>query len=162
MHPRYIVHARRLQDAEAEVLVSMLKEFWAARCTEVDAAFGGPVAQTSSDTNCGSPNGEPAASSTDAKEQSSKPTGEGVAADGGHNRAQAQELSQQGDDGAAGAAVDVVEGDSGENPASQGRCSIVRIHGQHVPCSSVTERALVFHAIPHACLLKRTVLVVVL
>ena len=127
--------------------MKILNEYWTGFLAE--AAAKCLKAQQSLGAASGSPSGAPAASSADAEEPSRHPTGEGVAADGGHTLAQDQELSQRGDDMAADAAADQVAGASCKDSASQGGRTVVRTRAQHVLCSSITERALASHSFSH-------------
>ncbi|CAL5227138.1 g10049 [Coccomyxa viridis] len=109
-HIHIVLTVPGLHAVDAELLAELFKDFWPALSREVNAAASGLTAKPSMEATSRSPSSTSAASSASAGEQPSA----AQAATGSNRKAgQAQKLSQQGSDGAANAAADVMEGASG-------------------------------------------------
>ena len=109
----------RLQDAEAEFLVSIFQDFWAA---QKQAATICPTPATPAKESFISTSESPADTGTDAAEALSKAAAKSLAADGGGKATEAVVLCQQSSDGAADVAADMADGASGKKLASVGGC----------------------------------------
>ena len=125
-HPAHVLSACRVQNEEAEALLSYFKEFWASQRRE--AAAKATASELTEQAASASPSQVSADSSTSAEQQLSSADSEGAAEDDARKAAENLLPSQQGGSTAADVAAGVVEGADSKSSPNQGRCSAALIY----------------------------------
>ena len=146
---RHGTHACRLQDSDAELLVSMFKDFWDAQ--NKTAAGNGSATEAPNGTTAVRPSEPPPGSSAGAQEPPSTDAIKDAAADGSQKAAEDERVNGQAEGQAAVVAADMGEGVSSMMPHPQGSCSAALISAHRISAVSsitwkVSPRCMLFHA----------------